>query len=124
MWEAGRVNFTVRRFSMARRLMLGAFRLEPTPRRLAYLDAAVFQLMTNWPTLSRLRFRGADAIPFRRRESQFLFEKKNQKTFTQFDTCCSYRPLYQKNKSFLFLFFKREILPCFVSVYAAALNSL
>ena len=60
MWEAGRVNFTMRRFSPARRLMLGALRIEPTPKRIAMLTAAVFQRWTNRPLLSRLRFRDTD----------------------------------------------------------------
>jgi hypothetical protein len=60
MWEAGRVNFTMRRFTPARQLMLGAFRLEPSPKRLAFLMAAAVQRFTNRPTLSRLRFRDAD----------------------------------------------------------------
>jgi hypothetical protein len=42
---------------------------------------------------------------------QFFFEKKNQKTFTRLDTR---KPT---NKSFLFLFFKKEILPYFSAGY-------
>jgi hypothetical protein len=38
---------------------------------------------------------------------QFFFEKKNQKTLV-----CKI-PFLQSSKSFLFLFFKKEILPCF-----------
>lgn len=60
MWEAGRVNFTMRRFDKAWSLMLGAFRLEPTPRRAAMLAAATAQRWTNRPLLSRLRFRDLD----------------------------------------------------------------
>lgn len=60
MWEAGRVNFTMRRFGAARKLMLGAFRLEPSPKRAVFLAAAGVQRLTNRPTLSRLRFRDAD----------------------------------------------------------------
>lgn len=60
MWEAGRVNFTMRRFGPARRLMLGAFRLEPTPKRVIMLTAAAVQRWTNRPLLSRLRFRDSD----------------------------------------------------------------
>jgi GT2 family glycosyltransferase len=60
MWEAGRVNFTMRRFGPARRLMLGAVGLEPTPRRVAMLAAAAFQRLTNRPLLSRLRYRDSD----------------------------------------------------------------
>ena len=54
---------------------------------------------------------------------QFFFEKKNQKTFIYLNTCrlylntCRlYRLRYQENKSFLFLFFKKEILPCVAGV--------
>ncbi len=60
MWEAGRVNFTMRRFGPARRLMLGALRMEPTPKRVVMLTAAAFQRWTNRPLLSRLRFRDTD----------------------------------------------------------------
>jgi hypothetical protein len=45
---------------------------------------------------------------------QFFFEKKNQKTFTRLDECTSNQTL-QRSKSFLFLFFKKEILPCFLA---------
>jgi biopolymer transport protein ExbB len=57
---------------------------------------------------------------------QFFFEKKNQKTFTHWDayssdskvgfsplSSCPTRATRQTRKSFLFLFFKKEILPCF-----------
>ncbi len=60
MWEAGRVNFTMRRFGPARRLMLGALRIEPTPKRVVMLTAAAFQRCTNRPLLSRLRYRDSD----------------------------------------------------------------
>lgn len=60
MWEAGRVNFTMRRFAPARQLMLGAFRIEPTAKRMAMLTAAAVQRWTNRPLLSRLRFRDSD----------------------------------------------------------------
>jgi hypothetical protein len=60
MWEAGRVNFTMRRFAPARQLMWGAMGLEPTPRRAVMLAAAAFQRWTNRPLLSRLRFRDSD----------------------------------------------------------------
>jgi hypothetical protein len=45
-----------------------------------------------------------------------LFEKKNQKTFNRSSGACRIRRANQNNKSFLFLFFKKEILPCFPSV--------
>jgi hypothetical protein len=60
MWEAGRVNFTMRRFEAARKLMLGAFRLDPSSKRAVFLAAAGVQRLTNRPTLSRLRYRDTD----------------------------------------------------------------
>jgi hypothetical protein len=49
---------------------------------------------------------------------QFFFGKKNQKTFTRLGTRRSYRSRQPTGKSFLFLFFKKEILAslafCFV----------
>jgi hypothetical protein len=60
MWECGRVNFTMRRFRDARRLMLGALRLEPTPKRAVLFLAAAVQRRTNRALVSRLRFRDLD----------------------------------------------------------------
>lgn len=60
LWECGRVNFTMRRFAVARRLMLAALRLEPTPKRVAMFAAAAVQRRTDRALLSRLRFRDAD----------------------------------------------------------------
>jgi glycosyltransferase involved in cell wall biosynthesis len=60
MWECGRVNFTMRRFRDARRLMLGAIRLEPSPKRVAMFFAAAVQRHTNRAFVSRLRFRDSD----------------------------------------------------------------
>lgn len=60
MWECGRVNFTMRRFRAARRLMLGALRLEASPKRVAMFLAAVVQHHTNRSLVSRLRFRDLD----------------------------------------------------------------
>jgi hypothetical protein len=60
MWECGRVNFTMRRFRDARRLMLGALRLEPTPKRAVLFLAAAVQRRTNRALVSRLRFRDQD----------------------------------------------------------------
>lgn len=60
MWEAGRVNFTMRRFGEARRLMLGALLLEPDAKRLALFAAAAASRWTNRPLHSRLRFRDLD----------------------------------------------------------------
>ena len=47
----------------------------------------------------------------KREESSSFLKKKNQKTFTPFGARQSYRPRQPINKSFLFLFFKKEILP-------------
>jgi len=41
----------------------------------------------------------------------FFFEKKKQKTFTLGDAYRSRLPRQPTDKSFLFLFFKKEILP-------------
>jgi hypothetical protein len=60
MWECGRVNFTMRRFRDARRLMLGALRLEPSPKRAVMFLAAAVQRRTNRALVSRLRFRDLD----------------------------------------------------------------
>jgi len=60
MWEAGRVNFTMRRFGPARRLMLGALALKPDMKRAAMFAAAQLSHATNRSLLSRLRFRDAD----------------------------------------------------------------
>lgn len=62
MWECGRVNFTMRRFAPARRLMLGSLRLEANPKRAAMLAAAIVQRWTNHAFLSRLRFRDSDMV--------------------------------------------------------------
>ncbi|WP_019831731.1 glycosyltransferase family 2 protein [Sphingomonas sp. PR090111-T3T-6A] len=60
MWEAGRVNFTMRRFGTARKLMWGAFGMEPTAKRGAMLAAAEIQRWTGRALLSRLRYRDSD----------------------------------------------------------------
>lgn len=60
MWEAGRVNFTMRRFAEARRLMLGALRLKPDLKRAILFAAAQLSQLTNRSFVSRLRFRDAD----------------------------------------------------------------
>ncbi|MDE1918122.1 MAG: glycosyltransferase family 2 protein [Sphingomonadales bacterium] len=62
LWECGRVNFTMRRFAPARRMMLAALRLEPTPKRLVMFAAAALQRRTNRALLSRLRFRDEDLV--------------------------------------------------------------
>ena len=60
MWECGRVNFTMRRFADARRLMLGALWLDLQPKRAAMVVAAAVQRRTNHAFVSRLRFRDQD----------------------------------------------------------------
>jgi hypothetical protein len=49
----------------------------------------------------------------RARRKQFFFEKKNQKTLTCFGARGSFLSRQPTSKSFLFLFFKKEMLPCF-----------
>jgi len=45
----------------------------------------------------------------------FCFEKKNQETFTRFGKRQNYRRRQQKDKSFLVLFFKKELLASFLA---------
>ena len=59
-WEAGRVNFTCRKFDVARRLMLRALSDDPTPKRLALFALAQVSQATGRPLASRLRFRDDD----------------------------------------------------------------
>ncbi|MGI4800440.1 MAG: glycosyltransferase family 2 protein [Janthinobacterium lividum] len=56
MWEAGRVNFTIRRFPEARRLMLRSLRLAPRRKRLALFLLAQVSQVANRSLVSRLRF--------------------------------------------------------------------
>jgi len=44
---------------------------------------------------------------------EFFFEKKNQKTFARFDAYRSFLSRQPTSKSFLVLFFKKELLPSF-----------
>lgn len=60
MWEAGRVNFTMRRFAEARRHMMGALLLKPDLKRLILFAAAQVSQLIDRPIVSRLRFRDAD----------------------------------------------------------------
>jgi hypothetical protein len=60
MWEAGRVNFTMRHFAEARRLMLGALRLKPDVKRFVLFAVAQLSQLMNRSFVSRLRFRDAD----------------------------------------------------------------
>ena len=56
MWEAGRVNFTTRRFAAARRLMLRSLLLHPRAKRIALFLLAQASQVLNRPLVSRLRF--------------------------------------------------------------------
>ena len=61
MWEAGRVNFTTRRFAAARRLMLRSLLLHPRAKRIALFLLAQASQALNRPLASRLRFTDMDA---------------------------------------------------------------
>lgn len=56
LWEAGRVNFTTRRFGEARRLMLRSLRLALRRKRLALFVLAQVSQLANRSLVSRLRF--------------------------------------------------------------------
>jgi glycosyltransferase involved in cell wall biosynthesis len=60
MWEAGRVNFTMRRFRQAAKLMSRALLVEPTPKRIVLVFAALIQMLSGRQLVSRLRYRDAD----------------------------------------------------------------
>ncbi len=66
MWEAGRVNFTTRRFAAARRLMLRSLLLHPRAKRIMLFLLAQASQALDWPLVSRLRFADADAVTARR----------------------------------------------------------
>jgi hypothetical protein len=55
---------------------------------------------------------------------QFFFEKKNQKTFTRLNTHCGGEGASQTDKSFLVLFFKKELLPSFFLAFLCAAPTL
>jgi hypothetical protein len=61
LWEAGRVNFTARRFSEARRLMLRSFAKDITPKRLALFAIAQASQLLGVSLVPRLRFLDEDA---------------------------------------------------------------
>jgi hypothetical protein len=50
----------------------------------------------------------------RKARKQFFFEKKNQKTFALGMRPERVRRANQQSKSFLVLFFKKELLPCWL----------
>jgi GT2 family glycosyltransferase len=56
LWEAGRVNFTARRFSEARRLMLRALARDMTAKRLALFAIAQASQLLGMSLVPRLRF--------------------------------------------------------------------
>jgi glycosyltransferase involved in cell wall biosynthesis len=56
LWEAGRVNFTARRYAEARRLMLQSFARDVTARRLALFAIAQASQLLGVSLLPRLRF--------------------------------------------------------------------
>lgn len=63
LWESGRVNFTVRRFAEARRLMLRSFAQDITARRLALFLLAQASQLVGVALAPRLRFLDEDARP-------------------------------------------------------------
>ncbi|MGI4798693.1 MAG: glycosyltransferase family 2 protein [Janthinobacterium lividum] len=60
MWEAGRVNFTKRRFAPARHLMVRSLLLHPRGKRVALFMLAQASQILNRPLASRLRFADDD----------------------------------------------------------------
>ena len=60
-WEAGRVNFTVRNFPVARRLMLKSLSEDPKPKRLILFALAQLSQLLDRSLVSRLRFARDDA---------------------------------------------------------------
>lgn len=63
LWEAGRVNFTARRYADARRLMLQSFARDITAKRLALFAIAQASQLLNVSLVPRLRFADEDARP-------------------------------------------------------------
>ncbi len=60
LWEAARVNFTLRRFSEARRMMLEVLLSQPTAKRLVQFVLSEMSRVSNRPILSRYRFSDLD----------------------------------------------------------------
>ena len=60
LWEAARVNFTLRQFSQARRMMLAVLLSRPTAKRLVQFILSEISRLANRPLLSRYRFRDLD----------------------------------------------------------------
>jgi glycosyltransferase involved in cell wall biosynthesis len=63
LWEAGRVNFTARRYAEARRLMLRSFARGITAKRLALFVLAQASQLLGVSLVPRLRFLDDDARP-------------------------------------------------------------
>lgn len=61
LWEAGRVNFTARRYADARRLMLRSFTKDITVKRLALFAIAQASQLLGVSLVPRLRFLDEDA---------------------------------------------------------------
>jgi glycosyltransferase involved in cell wall biosynthesis len=61
LWEAGRVNFTARRFAEARRLMLRSFAKDVTAKRLVLFALAQASQFLGVALVPRLRFLDEDA---------------------------------------------------------------
>lgn len=61
LWEAGRVNFTARRFAEARRLMLRSFTQDITAKRVALFAIAQASQLLGVSLAPRLRFLDEDA---------------------------------------------------------------
>lgn len=61
LWEAGRVNFTERRYASARRLMLQSFTKAITAKRLALFAIAQASQLLGVSLVPRLRFHDEDA---------------------------------------------------------------
>ena len=63
LWEAARVNFTLRRFAPARRMMFEVLRRRPRAKRVAQFLLAEVSRAIDRPILSRYRFRDLDIRP-------------------------------------------------------------
>lgn len=63
LWEVGRVNFCERNFGDARRYMLRALAIRPTPKRLALFALAEASRALDRPLANRLRFNDLDRVP-------------------------------------------------------------
>ena len=63
LWEAARVNFTLRRFKPARRMMLEVLQRSPKAKRVAQFLLTEVSRVINHPILSRYRFRDLDIRP-------------------------------------------------------------